>query len=206
MDKTSAKYKNAVTSSGNARSGIGIGIATLVVCIVASVGFSGYAAFNYFSAEAELASLNAQIEQLRPVEEVYNVYVAYNSAKENIEILNGYSTNHNAGIPAFLEELEDKMPSSLLLLSASCDNFGVNMMINTATMADAAVVLSELRKFETIQQLTVSAIAEETNELGVTTTAFSVTCLYDLPEEPAALEEVPLEEGEALLEDEELLT
>ena len=84
----------------------------------------------------------------------------------------------------FLEEMERKMPSSLLLMSAVCDEQGVTLNIVTPGMEEADVVIKQLRSFASIQQMDVSTITEITDEGGISSATFSVRCGYNQPEEP----------------------
>ena len=64
----------------------------------------------------------------------------------------------NAQLVAFFEELEEKMPSQILLLSAVCTPESVSMNVTVPGLEEAAVVLSQLRSFKSLSQVNVSGI------------------------------------------------
>lgn len=83
------------------------------------------------------------------------------------------------------------MPSSILVLSATCDSKGVTMNITVPSFNEAAVVISQLRSFDSIAVIQVSTIAEKKDEAGATTASFSVSCGYPAPQETAAATNAP---------------
>ncbi len=116
-----------------------------------------------------------------------------------MEILETASAGaNNAQLTAFLEELEVKMPTEILALSASCDEVGVSMNIETTSMEAVALTLSQLRTFESIDSLSISAISEDTDDLGFVRVSFSLSCFYKpvpVPVEPGTTEVIS-EEGD----------
>ncbi len=167
--------------------------------LLLSIGIGAYGGIYYFISLAENSAAQNRIEELAYVQETYDLYLEYELIKENFEALEQQSVNYNAGLKAFLEELEQKMPSRLLLLSASCDEFGVTLNITTSTMEDAAMTLSQLRSFETIKHLSIGGVSEDAGDGGVPVVTFSVVCAYELPETeqvttPTEGEELSLEE------------
>ena len=70
------------------------------------------------------------------------------------------------------------MPTSMLLMSAVCDEQGVTMNIVTPGLEEANVVIKQLRSFESIKQMTISTITENTDEGGVSSATFSIRCSY----------------------------
>ncbi len=167
--------------------------------LLLSIGVAAYGGIYYFISVAENSAAQNRIEELAHVQEAYDLYLEYDIIKQNFEALEQQSVNYNAGLRAFLEELEQKMPSRLLLLSASCDEFGVTLNITTSTMEDAAMTLSQLRSFETIQHLSVGGVAQDVGDAGIPVVTFSVVCAYELPETeqvdaPTEGEELSLEE------------
>ncbi len=201
-----AKQKTLRKSGESSSGGMVIPVFVCILCIVVGVAISVSALLNFYATSAEIDAINARIIELAPAEQAYNTYVEYSAMEGNIKTLEGHGINNNAALRAFLEELEAKMPSNLLLLSASCDNFGVAMNIEVGTMEDSAVVLSQMRTFSSIEQIGVSSITESVNDLGEPIVAFSITCSYYQPEveeeTPPVETEQPTDDEIAQLEDE----
>ncbi len=168
----------------------------LVACIAISVVVSAVSVITYFQTSTQLAQAQARLEQLQPVQQTYDLYVQYDAMANNFEIIENTAVNNNAQIRAFLEELEDKMPTNLSVLSANCDNFGVTMNVQTASLEEAAKTISQLRTFESIVELSVSSITEIENGAGGTAASFSLVCSY-VASEQETTGEGELTEGES---------
>ncbi len=174
---------------------------TFIVLLVIAAIMSGYSIFDYITVQNELFALRDRKAELEPVLIVYESYAEYDLAQQNFEALSTLAHNKNSELRLFLGELEAKMPTNLILLSAACDNAGIILNIEVGTMADAAVVLSQLRTFESIAVISTSSVSESINESGVPTTSFTVVCQYDSEVEDAPLyEEQPLEDEWAVAE------
>lgn len=147
-------------------------------CVLVGVLASGFAVFRYFRALSEKAAMDARMEELSYVRDTYQTYIDYRSTDESLQVIGSYAQDPNSRLTAFLSELERKMPSSILVLSATCDAQGVTMNITTPGLEEADVVVSQLRSFESITQMDVGTITESTDETGVETASFSVSCGY----------------------------
>ncbi len=176
-------------------------------CLVAGLGLVAGSTMEYFSAKDDLARTQERITNLSSVTGEYGMYVEYEGIKYNLQLLEEQGISNNANLRDFLEELERKMPSSILLLSASCDNFGVSMNIEVPDMESAAVVISQLDSFESIDTISVSGVTEGENEVGGTVAAFSISCEYvlkdpiEVPPTVAAAESQAQEGGQVAVED-----
>ena len=111
-------------------------------------------------------------------EEAGRIYEAYQITEATLQQLRAYSDGKNAYLVEFLEEMERKMPTSMLLMSAVCDEQGVTMNIVTPGLEEANVVIKQLRSFESIKQMTISTITENIDEGGVSSATFSIRCSY----------------------------
>ena len=167
---------------------IAAGVVICLLLVLAGAGLAGFAVWNYFSALNQQEQLEQRIQELDYVRQTVETYEAYQTTEMTLEEIRAYSESHNARLVAFLEELERKMPTGMLLLSAVCDEQGITMNIITPGMEEADVVISQLRHFESVKQMSVSTITESTDEFGFETASFSITCGYEEPviEEHAA--------------------
>ena len=169
----------------------------VIICVLLSVlgaGLAGFAVFQYKSAQNEQARLEQRVQELDHVRVTAETYKNYKTTEAALNQIRAYSQTHNASLVSFLEELERKMPSSLLLMSAVCDEEGVILNIVTPGMEEADVVISQLRSFESIKHLEVSTITENNDESGLASATFSVRCAYNAPETDAPVEEAPVED------------
>ena len=95
-----------------------------------------------------------------------------------------YKVTPNANLVKFFEELEEKMPQELTLLSAECTNEGVTMNITTPGFEEAGVTISKFRTFESVKDFEVSEMVKNVAEDGTETVSFSISCVYgEMPTE-----------------------
>lgn len=171
------KAPGAQTGEGKEAS-VKTGALLFVLLFLAAAGLAGFSLYNYNGLLTRLNSTNAEIASLQPAEELYQTYLSYQQGEEALNAVSASTDTPNARLEGFFSELEQKMPASILILSASCDNEAVSMNITVADYPDAAAVISELRGFESLATLTVGELTREENELGVERVSFSISCTY----------------------------
>ncbi len=198
LSSSSSKGKNKGSSPvvGN-----NLGVIVLVGLIAIGAVLSATTIISYTTARAENARLTARLEELQVAKQKYDTYVSYNAMQDNFVILEGQAVNKNAELRAFLEELEAKMPTNIVVLSATCDSFGVTINVETSTMEEAAVTMSQLRTFESIVEISTSGVSQSQTDEGLGTVSFSIVCSYaQAQEETLPTETMP----ESYTEDEML--
>ncbi len=184
-DMSQTKFVSGKSKSSNLKYAVGL----LVVSILVGGTFAMMSLVQLYFVSTELDDMNARMRELQPVLETYNQYSQIIVLENDIKLLDHESIGNNANLRAFLEELEQKMPANLLMLSASCDANGISMNVEVANMEDAAVAIAQLRTFESIQNILVSPISESGNDVGLPIVSFSLSCMYKATE--AQLTEVP---------------
>lgn len=179
--KKEEKKAAAASSSSDSSLPILIFIGGIAVACVLAVT----ALLPYQEAKEENTRLLRRLEELQPVEEMYNTYLATQTLWLDAEAMYELTENHNDNLVAFVEELEQKMPSDILVISmtASADNAVMNIEIGSKEAA--AKVLQELSAFETIEVVSTSGLTDAKSEDGVHLVSFSVTCTYGDGQEDA---------------------
>lgn len=155
-----------------------------VACFVLLAALSGALYFFAYSdnqaAKDEKARIESSIAQLAPVEQLYSQYQAYVESAGQFVSLRQANESPNDQLVAFFGELEVKMPSRLILMSASCTRQGVVLNITVPTMEDAAAVMVQLRTFQSLGNLRLASITENQDETGLSYINFSVSCEYGI--------------------------
>ncbi len=185
-----------------------------VICgllIVVSVAVSAMSILQYTDASKKLDSVNQEISDLQYAEDTYFTYLAYQQGQAAVESISLLAQQPNSKLAEFYEELEAKMPTSILLLSAICTNEGVSMSVTVGSYEEAAVVLKQLRSFESLTAVEISSVTRNVNEAGIERVEFTLNCTYgenpylnginpyealiipETTEEPAAAESAPTE-------------
>lgn len=154
----------------------------LLLCVgglVVAGALAVSAIMPYNAAQKENEALLRRIEELKPIEEVRNTYSETQELWVDADSMYKMTENHNEDLVEFIQELEDKMPSDILVLSMAASADTVSMNIEVASKESAAKVLQELIGFETIQIVSTGGLTDsydEESEMHVV--SFSVNCTY----------------------------
>lgn len=158
------------------------GVVICAVCVVGSLLLCTIAALGYLSEQRKLQSMQSRINELAPAQLIYDTYVEYSDTVKGLQVIKDAAVDHNAQLESFFEELERKMPASIVILTASCTNEGVTMEVTVPSLNEAAVAVNQLRSFASIQVVSVGEVTEQADESGVVRARFEVSCLYPVPE------------------------
>ena len=170
MEKTGRKQKEVKETLSGAWVVFGVGALAAVALAAAGVG-----ARIYQTHEQE--RLNQRIAEEHSIEDVY---AAYNNAKsqyDNFQSMYAYTNTPNEGLEAFIQEMEEKMPSSITVETFSSTGSQVSFSMRVASKSEAANTLIQLRTFDSLSSVTTTGIDE--GEDGTVT--MSVTCTYRNP-------------------------
>lgn len=154
------------------------GAVILGICLAAALAISATGLLRYHSALAEKAAMEKEIKNLSYTEGVYQSYALYKANAGSLATLSGTVSSPNDSLTAFFSELETKMPSRILLLSAACDQNGVTMNITVPDYDEVAMVLVQLRSFQSIRNIQISSVEKETDQSNGSYVKFSLTCEY----------------------------
>jgi type IV pilus assembly protein PilM len=124
------------------------------------------------SATNKTAELQKQLDDLSYIQEVIDNYnnteITYN---EFIEI-DKATQNYNIELTAFLNELEQKMPTDFVATAFSVSDTGVTMTIQVSSKEEAAEVIAQLRTFDSVSVISTGSFSETTTaEIQTTTDA-----------------------------------
>jgi len=153
-------------------------VALLVLCILVSGAISAVSVMNYLTAKQDKADMERKIADFEYTEQKYLAYVDYQNGAADFVTLDAITNSPNDALVEFIEELEKEMPKQIRVLSAVCSTTGVDMNVVVDTKEQAAKVIVQLRGFESIDTVSVGAVAETTDDTGVTIVSFALSCLY----------------------------
>lgn len=170
MEKTGRKQKEVKETLSGAWVVFGVGALAAVALAAAGVGARIYQTH-------EQDRLNQRIAEEQSIEDVY---AAYNNAKsqyDNFQSMYAYTNTPNEGLEAFIQQMEEKMPSSITVETFSSTGSQVSFSMRVASKSEAANTLIQLRTFDSLSSVTTTGIDE--GEDGTVT--MSVTCTYRNP-------------------------
>lgn len=118
------------------------------------------------------------VESLRSIEPVYNEYVTIKAENEYLTGIEDYTWTHNGQLVEFIEEMESKMPSSIKVTSFTSNRTGFTIGLSVNNKKEAAKVITQFRTFNSVEDITVSAIADTKNDAGVREVTFTLEGVY----------------------------
>jgi type IV pilus assembly protein PilN len=170
------KAKRGFTFGGGSDS-LMVPIIVAVVLIAVGVVLGLFSVLGYLSKKQELAAIQSEMEQLKPAKEAYDAYIAYQKDSNSLDVIKNDAEGNNKQLRSFFEELEAKMPSDLIVMNAQCNASTVTMTCSCDTLDDVANVISDFRKFESIEitNVSVPSVSLSKSENGQKTENFSIT-------------------------------
>ena len=129
----------------------------------------------------DMEQIQQRIDEESSIEEIYQTYNQAKAQYENFQYMYQYTNTPNEGLVAFIEEMEEKMPSHMTVESFSSTGTEVSFALRVTNKSEAANTLMQLRTFESLSDVTTTGLdQEEEGALKMT-----VTCTYA---EPAILD------------------
>lgn len=174
------RKKRGLQVSGSSDSLRG-GILICCVCVAAALILCATAVLGYFSRQREIQSMQDRMNELSYAQTVYDTYVSYTAFADGLQVVSNTADGKNAHMVQFLEELERKMPASIVLLSATCDDTGVIMDVTVNTYEEAAVVISQMRTFASIDVVSVTSVSMQPSDTGAEKANFTISAFYAQP-------------------------
>lgn len=148
-----------------------------------------FSAFSYIKTYAEYQANVIRLNELAPVKEIYARYLTTQNSYNDVMAMYGLTENSNEDLLAFLEELEQKMPSDIHVTSFTSALDTVTISAEIGTKEAMANAVQQLRAFNSLSSLSVMGVQDEIDEEGSRTVTFTVVGTYKTQEELKAEEE-----------------
>lgn len=176
IDKSQQKTKGMTVVSGTNYTFVSV--AVLVLGVILSIAMAVTSLTRYFGTVAENVALQARVEELQPAQAVYNDYLATAAQYDKYQYLYEYTENPNENLVEFINELEQILPDSFYTDSFSSDQTGISMTVNVEGKAAAARTILNIRNMESIEDVQISNITDNQDEMGGSWVMFSMTGTY----------------------------
>lgn len=170
MEKVTKKQKEV---SDSLRGAVLVFLVGLISAVLLAGGGLGIRLYQ----EKEQDHLYERIEEEQSIEQVYNEYSESQAKYEQFLLMYEYTNTPNEGLVEFIEEMEEKMPASIVVETFSSTGTDVNISMRIASKQEAAKTIIQLRGFDSLSNVTTSGIDEA--EDG--TISMSLTCTYAHP-------------------------
>ena len=176
IDKNQQKAKGMTVVSGTNYTFVSV--AVLVLGVILSIAMAVTSLTRYFGTVAENVALQARVEELQPAQAVYNEYLSAAAQYDKYKYLYEYTENPNENLVEFINELEQILPDSFYTDSFSSDQTGISMTVNVEGKAAAARTILNVRNMESIEDVQISNITDNQDEMGGSWVMFSMTGTY----------------------------
>lgn len=176
IDKSQQKSKGLTVVSGTNYTFVSV--AVLVLGVILSIAMAVTSMTRYFGTVAENVALQARVEELQPAQAVYNEYLSAAAQYDKYKYLYEYTENPNENLVEFINELEQILPDSFYTDSFSSDQTGIRMTVNVEGKAAAARTILNIRNMESIEDVQISNITDNQDEMGGSWVMFSMTGTY----------------------------
>ena len=176
IDKNQQKAKGMTVVSGTNYTFVSV--AVLVLGVILSIAMAVTSLTRYFGTVAENVALQARVEELQPAQTVYNEYLSTAAQYDKYKYLYEYTENPNENLVEFINELEQILPDSFYTDSFSSDQTGISMTVNVEGKAAAARTILNIRNMESIEDVQISNITDNQDEMGGSWVMFSMTGTY----------------------------
>ncbi|MDE6847424.1 MAG: pilus assembly protein PilM [Lachnospiraceae bacterium] len=149
--------------------------------LVIAIALAAVSILRYMGLQKTNMELKAQNTELEAIIPIYNEYTATLASYNLVKTMYGQTENRNEELVEFLEELEDKMPSDVHVVSFTSTVDGVAINMNVSSKSEAAAAVEQLRSFNSLlpASVTVNSVVEEIDEeAGTISVNFSVAAIY----------------------------
>lgn len=203
-EKGKGKGKSKESGSKGGLDPTPIAVTLLVMGLIASGVLIAFSVLRYMDVEKENLELRTQNGNLEEIIPIYNEYTATRAEYMKVQAMYDATESRNESLYEFLEELEQKLPTTVNVKSLVSDLSMVTINMDVTSKDEAAAVVEQMRTFKSLISTSVSVASvttEEDEESGKITVNFTVTGLYwptevDVDAMAAAMEAEAAEDAE----------
>lgn len=156
-------------------------IAILAVGLIASGGLAFYISHQKSVEQDNKAALERQIKEKEYIETIIQEHDAAQAKALDIAAmsLSTYSTNEQC--LAFINELEEKIPTNVIVQSFAASDTGITIPCTATNYDEIADFIVQLKTISCIQDVYVASVNKELNEDGTESFIYTLTCTYTNP-------------------------
>lgn len=173
-------------------------IVLFVLCMIASIGLSVFAFYNYGIVKTENDRLSQRVEELKPVLTIYNDNQKAQTLYDDVVAMYDMTLNNNENIVAFIEELQSKLPAGAIIDSMETGKAVVVIDMSTSTQAEIGKTIEALRTFDSVKDVAFESARLDVSDMGTAEWKFTVTAYYRTPDSVGVLNQ----QGMTIIEEE----
>ncbi len=132
------------------------------VLLLGAAGLAGYSIYQYNQALDKKAEVEKNIAQYEAqnVEGVYFQYVSEQNKTASLKDILAATHSPNENLVAFIEELEEKIPTDTVVESLIATEQGITLNFVSTNKVSAAKMLTQLRTFESIELVSSASLTD----------------------------------------------
>ena len=165
-------------------------VAVLVLAAIGAAAMAFVSIKGKQDAEAEKEQIEADIARLKEIETVVAELEASRALVLDVTTMVGTTYQLNENAREFITELENKIPTSIVIKGFNSANDGITIPAVSTSYDAIADFIMQLKTMDCISDAYVASISEaEDEETGEVTYSFTVTASYVMPVTDTATEE-----------------
>lgn len=137
-----------------------VGGLVLLLCLVISGIWLFMTYTPYKEAKDRNVMLRRNVDSLTTSVTSYREYTATKQAYDYLQAMDDSTELATSYLVEFIEELEEKMPSTFFIGGLQANNSGFTMDVTVNTKQEVAAVLEQLRTFDCIGNISINGIAD----------------------------------------------
>ncbi len=162
-----------------------IGYAPFFVLLGLSLAFAAASSFYILNqkkqAQDEQASLNQQIKEKEYIENVIMEHDKEQAKTEDILAMAASTYSTNEQCLAFINELENKIPSNVRVQSFSSSDSGITIPCKATSYDEVADFIVQLKTISCVDNVYISSVTQEIADDGTKEFTYTLTCVYTNP-------------------------
>ncbi|MDE6025194.1 MAG: pilus assembly protein PilM [Lachnospiraceae bacterium] len=157
-------------------------VALVVIAAIGAAGLAFYSIKAKSDKEAERDNLNTKIAGIAEIEQIIKEHDQAQAELADITAMYMSTYQLNENMREFITQLENKMPTTVIVTGFNSTNEGVNMPCISTDYDSIADFIMQLKTMECIDDAYVASIVKNVDEATNNTTYnFTVTCVYTNP-------------------------
>lgn len=159
---------------------VAVGVVVLVLGILTAGVLAAIPNVKIYYTNLEKQEVEENIKKLQEtgIEALYQEYVTIKELADRMETIYNATLSRSEDLVLFIEELEEKMPSSLLVINFTATSQNVSMSIEVDSKEAAAETLMQLRTFDSVEVVSSTGLTDTLESEEDSIVAFTVECVY----------------------------
>lgn len=137
-----------------------VAVLFMVASFIGAAVLTAVSFISLKSARDENVRLNNRMTELAEAETIYKEYLQQKYTFEKLAFFESNTVTLNNDLVSFIEEMQEKMPTSLNVQAFNADLNGVSLSVTVADKKEAAKLVQQFRTFESVAGVEVTGMTD----------------------------------------------